>query len=162
MQIKTAKTKDCIAATATSKMNNTTNTSNGARCAIEYNPIEPIINQIKPAITLSNVCPAIIFANNRIDKLIGLKKKDKNSIGTSNKLNITEIPEGKKAEKNFSLCFFIESICMPIKQNKLMANVTTSWLVIVKLYGRIPNKLKVKIKKKMEPTIGKKVCLTFD
>jgi hypothetical protein len=39
------------------------------------------ITQLNPTITFKRVWPAIMFANNRIDKLIGLNKKEINSIG---------------------------------------------------------------------------------
>jgi hypothetical protein len=45
------------------------------------------------------VCPAIILANSRIDKLIGLKIYEINSIGINKKDSTTEVPEGKNKEK---------------------------------------------------------------
>jgi len=45
------------------------------------------------------VCPAIILANKRIDKLIGLKIYDINSIGTNKNAKPIEVPAGKNKEK---------------------------------------------------------------
>jgi hypothetical protein len=65
-----------------------------------------------------------MFAKSRIPKLIGLKKKDINSIGTIKKLNKTETPEGKKDEKNLNLLCLILIICIPIKIKALIVKVT--------------------------------------
>jgi len=64
------------------------------------------------------------LAKSRIAKLIGLKKKEINSIGTIKKLNSTETPEGKKDEKNLNLLYRILIICIPIKIKMLMVKVT--------------------------------------
>ncbi len=53
----------------------------------------------KPAITFNNVCPAIILAKSRIDKLIGLKIYDISSIETNKNAKITEVPDGRNREK---------------------------------------------------------------
>jgi len=53
----------------------------------------------KPAITFSKVCPAIIFANKRIDKLTGLNTYEITSIGINKKESKTDVPGGKNREK---------------------------------------------------------------
>ena len=53
-----------------------------------------IIIQLKPTITFNKVCPAIIFANKRTDKLTKRKLYEINSIGIINKLNKIGHPEG--------------------------------------------------------------------
>ena len=55
--------------------------------------------QAKPAITFNNVCPAIMFANKRIDKLTGLKTYEITSIGTKSNANANDVPDGKNNEK---------------------------------------------------------------
>lgn len=90
-------------------------------------------DQAKPTITFINACPAIMFANNRIAKLIGLKTNETNSIGTNNKAKKKEVPAGRNKEKKFTPCKWIQYRFMPIKILKLKANVQIIWLVIVKL-----------------------------
>lgn len=53
----------------------------------------------KEAITFNNVCPAIMLANKRTDKLIGLNKYETISIGINNNAKNKEDPAGKKIEK---------------------------------------------------------------
>ena len=76
---------------------------------------ESIITQANPATTFNNVWPAIIFANNRTDKLIGLTKYDTNSIGTKIKDNSKEEPEGKKSDNALYLCSQIQMQFIPKK-----------------------------------------------
>ena len=44
---------------------------------------------------------------------------------------------------------------IPINEKEAKPKVTTMWLVTVKLYGIIPNKLQKNIKEKIENKIGK-------
>lgn len=73
-QIRIAKTNDWIKATPNSKKNSGIKISKGRKCTIKKMPPADIRVLAKPAITFNNVCPAIIFANNRIAKLKGLTK----------------------------------------------------------------------------------------
>ena len=73
--------------------------------AMGSNP--PIIKEFaaktntKPPITFNNVCPAIIFANNLTERLIGLDMYDMISIGI-NKTNMGfGTPLGENKPKNF-------------------------------------------------------------
>ena len=99
VQIKTVKTKACIAATPTSKNRRIIKPNKAKMWEKLTKPPKPITNHTKDAHIFNKVCPAIMFAKSRIPKLIGLKKKDINSIGTIKKLNKTETPEGKNDEK---------------------------------------------------------------
>jgi hypothetical protein len=53
------------------------------------------MDQLNPTITFNNVCPAIIFANNRTDKLNNLKVYEINSIGINKKIIAIGVPAGK-------------------------------------------------------------------
>lgn len=50
-----------------------TSTTKGITCAKNIKPEPSNIDQEKPAITFNNVWPAIILANKRTERLIGLK-----------------------------------------------------------------------------------------
>ena len=50
-------------------------------------------------------------------------------------------PEGINVFKNFIFCITIPIKKIPIKNTKAKLKVITAWLVIVKLYKVIPNKL---------------------
>lgn len=80
--------------------------------------------QEKPTITLSNVWPAIKFANSRTPKLIGLKIYDNNSIGTSNNAKPKEVFEGINRDIIWNLCFWIHIIFIPTKIEKDKVKVT--------------------------------------
>jgi hypothetical protein len=57
-------------ATAVSKKNNGIKIITGTKCMIAKTILPKQINvQENPAITFNNVCPAIIFANSRTDRL---------------------------------------------------------------------------------------------
>jgi hypothetical protein len=76
-----------------------TSTIKGTTCAKNIKPEPSSIDQEKPAITFNRVCPAIIFANSRTDKLIGRNIYETNSIGTNKKANPSDEPGGKNKEK---------------------------------------------------------------
>lgn len=75
MQNKTVNTKACIIATAVSNINKGIKINNGKKWnknnigLLFWSKVKP-----KPAITFNKVCPAIMLVNNRMDKLISLKK----------------------------------------------------------------------------------------
>ncbi len=100
---------------------------------IKYKFAIDIIDKTNPAIIFNIVWPATIFTKSLIAKLIGLKKKDISSIGTSKNANGIDTPEGKNNEKIFILCFKTASIFIAININKLNENVTINWQVTVKV-----------------------------
>jgi hypothetical protein len=59
------------------------------------------IEKLKPISVLSRVCPAIIFANRRIDKLKSRAIYEINSIRINKKVIERGVPEGKNISKNF-------------------------------------------------------------
>ena len=65
-----------------------------------------------------------MFANNRIDKLIGLNTYEINSIGTNSNAKKKEVPCGKNKEKNSNPCILTHIILIPINKKRLNANVT--------------------------------------
>lgn len=111
--------------------------------------------QEKPTITFNSVCPAIKFANNRTPKLIGLKIYDKSSIGTNSNAKPKEVLDGINKDSMWNLCRWIQIIFIPMKIEKDKVNVTTRWLVAVKLYGINPIKLLNKTKVKIAEMKGK-------
>ena len=137
---------DWIAATAISRKISTKTTSPGRNAATAYPSPRVNITKLNPIRTFIRVCPAIILANNRIPKLIGLKKYDINSTGTSKNPNKKEVLSGKNNEKKFEPCKRTEIMLIPIKIAILNAKVTTIWLVKVKLYGINPIKFNVTMK----------------
>lgn len=72
MQISTQKTNAWIKETPNSKKNKGIKIKSGTRWKTKKINSFPIKINENPIITFNNVCPAIIFANKRIDKLIGL------------------------------------------------------------------------------------------
>ena len=87
------------------------------------------------------VWPAIIFANNRTDKLTGLLKYEIISIITIKGKSTIGTPFGKKSSKYLNPCFTKPKIVTPIKTIAASTNVTTIWLVTVNEYGYIPTML---------------------
>ncbi len=86
-------------------------------------PVECIKSAANPAITFNKVWPAIIFAKSRIDKLIGLNKYEINSIGTSKRAKIKDVPEGKNNEKYTHPKCLMHIILIPMYIAKLNAKV---------------------------------------
>ena len=104
----------------------------------------------------NNVWPDIKFANNRIPKLKGLEKYEIISITIKNGNNIGLIfAVGIKVLINLLFCDFKPIIIIAIKKEKLRVKATVTWLVNVKLYKVIPNKLAIKINKNKEKIKGK-------
>ena len=93
MQVNIAKTYAWRNATRISKPVNATEKLSG-----NHPPIIPKLTT-KPPNTFIIVCPAIIFANNLTDKLIGLLKYDIISITTINGNNTIGTPLGTKSFK---------------------------------------------------------------
>jgi len=107
------------------------------------------------AIINNNICPANIFANNRMAKLNGLIMKDKISIIINKGINQVGIPLGKKILKNCNFRFFNPTIIQATKKLNESKNVTAICPVGVKPNGVRPNKLSIRIKKKIESNAGK-------
>ena len=87
------------------------------------------------------VWPAVILANNLMDKLNTLAKYDSISTYTKNGRMGAGAPAGTNRLKNFNPCNLIERTFTPTKKINDNANVTTIWLVIVKKYGTSPKTL---------------------
>ena len=81
-------------ATAISKPINAVKTPNVTKCATNSAVPRDIICHAKPAITFNKVCPAIMFANNRTDKLIIRDICAISSIGTINGASTKLTPAG--------------------------------------------------------------------
>ena len=88
---------------------------------------------IKPAITLSIVCPAVILAASLTERLTGLIKYAKNSITISKGAINLGAPGGKNIERNFKPCLQKAAITTTINKKAAKAKVTTIWLGAVKL-----------------------------
>lgn len=86
-------------------------------------PLKKVIVQAKLIITFNNACPAIMFANNRTDKLIGRKRNETSSIGTSNNARTNGEPEGKKNAPIFTPCFRKLIIFAPTNRHIARENV---------------------------------------
>ena len=63
-----------------------------------------IIVHANPIKTFNKICPLIIFANNRTDKLITVIKYDTTSIITNKGIKANGVPDGKKKPKASILC----------------------------------------------------------
>ena len=83
------------------------------------------------------------------DRLITLNEYETISIATNNGAKAIGAPEGKNNDNKWKPCVFIPIMFIAIKAIKANPKVTIIWLVTVKLYGIIPNKLQNKIKEKM-------------
>jgi hypothetical protein len=128
----------------------------GAKPTNNQTPPLPNICQANPASIFKRVWPAIIFANNRIDKLRTRAAYETVSIRIIKGAINTGHPGGKKIPKNPNLCILAPTIFTPIKLAAAMARVTARELVTVKLYGTIPTKLDTNIKENTVKTYGTK------
>jgi len=107
------------------------------------------IVKLKPIKIFNNVCPAIIFANNRIDKLNKRATYETISIKTNKMAIAIGVPFGKKNPINLkNPLLYIAKILIMIKRIKAVENVIINELVIVKLYGIKPIIFENKINKK--------------
>jgi hypothetical protein len=95
IQVKIVNTYVCIKATPISKKINTNKIPIGKIFATKKKSPINIIDQLNPTITFNKVCPAIIFANNRTDKLNNRKVYEINSIGTNKNIIAKGVPCGK-------------------------------------------------------------------
>jgi len=98
-----------------------------------------------------------MFAKSRIDKLNTRAKYDTNSTTISKGLIKIGLLVGKNIFKNSIPLRRIPKILTPIKNDNARKNVTLKWLVNVKLYGIIPNKLLNKINKNTKNKNGTKI-----
>jgi len=97
-----------------------------------------------------------MLANKRNANEITRKLYDTNSIITSNGANAKGAPGGKNNDNKLIPCVRKPIIFMDKKAIVAKPNVITIWLVTVKLYGIIPNRLQKKINEKILNNIGKK------
>lgn len=123
----------------------------GKIAKIEKIEKENKIVKLKPIKILSNVCPAIIFANNRIDKLKSRAIYETISIKTNKIAIAIGVPLGKKNPINrWNPLLYIARIFIINNKIKAVAKVITNELVIVKLYGINPIMFENKIIKNIK------------
>lgn len=108
-----------------------------------------------PAITLSIVWPAIMFAASLKDKLTDLARNAKTSINVTNGESQRGVPLGRKILKKPSPFFKIPKNVTRAKMKTAIPNVTIIWLVTVKPYGNIPRRLQLITNIKNVKTRGK-------
>jgi hypothetical protein len=65
-----------------------------------------------------------MFANNRIDKLTGLKTYEISSMGTSKKARARDVPEGKNSENISKPWYLAVIIFIPMNIKSAKAKVT--------------------------------------
>ena len=112
-------------------------------------------NGTNPAKTLRRVCPASIFANKRMARLIGRDKYDIISMGIMSGHIQIGTPGGTNNEKKWIPCLASPKRVTPVKTTIAIANVTAMWLVKVKLYGSIPSIFPKRINMKSVKIKGK-------
>lgn len=95
----------------------------GNNCRKYQIPPKDNIVQANPAIIFSRVCPDIIFAKSRIDRLKTRERYDAISMGTNRGANAMCIPLGRKNPKKCNLCFFIAIKFIPINNVNAKLNV---------------------------------------
>ena len=125
-------------------------------------PEQALSVHANPAITFNKVCPAIIFANKRIDKLTGLKTYEITSIGTRSNANAKDVPDGKNNEKKAKPWVRTQTMLKAMKIKRAREKVTIKWLVNVKLYGINPIRFKQRITKNAEKITGKNFWPPFN
>ena len=125
MQVKIAKTYAWRKATNISRPVKATEKLSGS-----HPPTIPRLTT-KPPKTFIIVCPAIMFANNLTDKLIGLLKYEIISITTIKGNSTIGTPLGTNSFKYPKPCFINPIIVTPIKMNAASIKVTIMWLVTV-------------------------------
>jgi hypothetical protein len=76
-------------------------------------------------------------------------------MATKRGANAIGAPDGRKSDKKWKPWVWIPITLIPKKVTTAKPRVTTIWLVTVKLYGIIPNKLQNNIKENTEKITGK-------
>jgi hypothetical protein len=142
-QDKTAKMYACSIATKNSNPTNTITSANGKSFS------KSIMLTIAPPITCNKICPEVMFAARRNDKLIGFAKNEKSSITAISGASHRGHPLGKNSLKNPKPCEKIPNAVMTINTTKDKANVIAIWLVVAKLFGNIPHRFEDKTNRKM-------------
>ena len=118
MQVKIAKTYACKKATNISKPVNATEKLSG-----NHPPNIPKLTTNPPK-TFNIVCPAIMFANKRTDKLTGLLKYEIISMIVINGKSTAGTPLGTKIVKYLNPCLMKPIIVTATKINKANIRVT--------------------------------------
>jgi len=72
----------------------------------------------------TRMCPAIMLANKRNDKLAMRTKYDSNSTDSRNGANMNGILDGTKHEKKFTPCIYNPTNSMPIHEILARKSVT--------------------------------------
>jgi hypothetical protein len=107
------------------------------------------ITEIGILVKVSKICPAVMFAHNRTDRVIGRISCLTDSINTINWESIIGVERGTKClKKLLMLCTLIYK--MVLAQNgRARVKVKVIWLEIVKTYGISPQVFKMRIIKKV-------------
>jgi len=154
MQVKIVKIYAWINATPTSKKVRTKRTAIGNKFTISIESPIKIMLKLNPTITFNKVCPAIILAKSRTERLTNLKVYEINSIGIRRKSNGNGHPAGiNKRKKNASPCLRNIIVCNDTKIANATQKVNIKLLVPVSEYGNIPIKLLMNTKPKMLDTL---------
>lgn len=103
----------------------------------------------------NKICPANIFANNRMLNDNGRMRKDMISIIINNGSNQRGTPFGRKIFRNFIRKLINPCMIHAIKKDKENNNVNAKCDVKVKAKGIKPTRLDIKMKKNKENNIGK-------
>ena len=88
-------------------------------------PPATIIDHAKPPMTFNKICPAIMFANNRTDKLMKVIVNPMTSSGTMNPTIANGVPAGRNLRKKANPCNRKPMINFPIQIAKAKVIVTT-------------------------------------
>jgi hypothetical protein len=107
------------------------------------------ISTIALPITCSSMCPEVMFAARRKDKLIGLAKKEKSSITVIRGASQIGHPLGRNSLKNPMPWENIPNKVITRNTTAERAKVMIIWLVVAKLLGNIPQKFEDRTNKKI-------------
>lgn len=110
---------------------------------------------------VNNRCPAIIFAVNRIVRVIGRIILLIDSINTINGIKIFGVPCGTKCVNIWLVILIHPNNINLIHSGRAIIKLIDRWLVLVKIYGNNPKKLFIKIKINREINNKLKLLLFF-
>ncbi len=100
------------------------------------------------------MCPALMLAANRKDRVIGRTEILVVSMSTKNGFSHLGAPPGKIAAKNFGMDIEIDDIIRANHSGKARLKIKNKWLEILKTYGKRPLKFVAKIIIKRVDKIG--------
>jgi hypothetical protein len=108
-----------------------------------------------PAKIFIIVCPAIMFAKSLMERLMGLKRKDNISTGTTNGSKNFGTPLGANIPRKPKPCKNIPNVIINRNTTAARVNVAIIWLVNVNIPGINPTRFPNNINKNIENTKGK-------